>query len=62
MAMHKFCDTRSMPYKTRSDLRREPPPDYVRFCFADPAHADAFMAEFGGQGITIEPQNQSGLY
>jgi hypothetical protein len=53
--MHKFCDTRSIPYKTRSDLRREPISDYVRFCFAAPAHADAFMAEFGGERITIEP-------
>jgi hypothetical protein len=57
MAMHKFCDTRSMPCKTRSDLRRKPSSYYVRFCFADPAHANAFMAEFGGQRITIEPQN-----
>jgi hypothetical protein len=55
MAVHKFSDTRSMPYKTRSDLRREPPSDYVRFCFSDPAHTDAFMAEFGGKKITIEP-------
>jgi hypothetical protein len=55
MAMHKFCDTRSISYKTRSDLRREPISDYVRFCFGDPAHADAFMAEFGGERITIEP-------
>jgi hypothetical protein len=55
MAMHKFCDTRSMSYKTRSDLRREPIADYVRFCFGDAAHADAFMAEFGGERITIEP-------
>jgi hypothetical protein len=31
MAMHKFCDTRSMPYKTRSDLHRDPPSDYVLF-------------------------------
>jgi hypothetical protein len=59
--MHKFCDTRSMSYKTRSDfdLRREPISDYVRFCFSDPAHAAAFMAEFGGERITIElPQNR----
>jgi hypothetical protein len=33
-------------------LRREPPADFMRFCFADPAHADAFMAEFGGERIT----------
>jgi hypothetical protein len=54
MAMHKFCDTRSILYKTRSDLRRDPPSDYVRFCFSDPAHANAFMIEFGGARITIE--------
>jgi hypothetical protein len=61
MAMHKFCDTRSISYKTRSDLRCEPPADYVRFCFEDPAHADAFMTEFGGERITIEssPTNLS---
>jgi hypothetical protein len=46
---------RSMPYKTRDDLRREPPTDFMRFCFADPAHADKFLAEFGGERITIEP-------
>lgn len=53
MAMHKFCDTRSMPYKTRPDLRRAPPIDFMRFCFADPAHADAFLTEFGGERITL---------
>jgi hypothetical protein len=55
MAMHNFCDMRSILYKTRSDLRHEPISDYVRFCFGDPAHVDAFMAEFGGERITIEP-------
>jgi hypothetical protein len=54
-AMHKFCYTRSISYKTRSDSRREPMSDYVRFCFGDPTHADAFMTEFGGDRITIEP-------
>jgi hypothetical protein len=54
MAMHKLCDARSMPYKTRCDLRCEPISDYVRFCFGDPTHADAFMAGFGGEQITIE--------
>jgi hypothetical protein len=55
MAMHKFCDTRSMPYKTHADLCREPPADFLRFCFANPAHADVFIAEFGGERITVEP-------
>jgi hypothetical protein len=53
--MHEFYDTRSMLYKTRSDLRRESISDYIGFCFRDPGHADAFMAEFGGERITIEP-------
>jgi hypothetical protein len=54
MTMHKFCTTHAMPYKTHADLRRDPPADYVRFCFADPTHADVFLAEFGGERITIE--------
>jgi hypothetical protein len=61
MAMHKFRVTRSMSYKTRSDLRRDPPADYMRFCFADPTHADAFMVEFGGERITIEPRKPPSL-
>jgi hypothetical protein len=28
---------------------------YVRFCFADPAHADAFREEFGGERLTTAP-------
>jgi hypothetical protein len=28
---------------------------YVRFCFADPGHADAFRERFGGQRITVFP-------
>jgi hypothetical protein len=45
----------TIPYKTHADFRRDPPADYVRFCFADPAHADAFLAEFGSEKITIQP-------
>ena len=26
-----------------------------RFCFADPAHADAFRKEFGGERLTTPP-------
>ena len=28
---------------------------YVRFCFADPAHADAFRERFGGERLTTPP-------
>jgi hypothetical protein len=50
-----ILDSRSMPYNTRADLRRESPADFIGFCFADPAHANAFLAEFGGEQITTEP-------
>jgi hypothetical protein len=30
---------------------------YVRFCFADPAHARAFRAEFGGERTKIRGEN-----
>jgi hypothetical protein len=28
---------------------------YVRYCFADPAHADAFRDRFGGKRLTAKP-------
>jgi hypothetical protein len=28
--------------------------NFIRFCFDDPAHADAFAAQFGGERITLE--------
>lgn len=56
MTMHQFSTTHTMPYKTRGDLRRDPPADYMRFCSADPAHAEAFPAQFGGERIAIEPR------
>jgi hypothetical protein len=28
---------------------------YVRYCFADPAQADAFRERFGGERITVSP-------
>ena len=55
-AMHQFCTTHAMPYMTRVELRGNPPSRYIRFCFDDPVHADAFLAEFGGERITIEPR------
>jgi hypothetical protein len=29
---------------------------YVRYCFADPVHADAFHQRFGGERITSPPR------
>ena len=54
-AMHQFCTTHALPYMTRVELRGDPPSRYIRFCFDDPAHADAFLAEFGGERTTTEP-------
>jgi hypothetical protein len=30
---------------------------YVRYCFADPAHADAFRGQFGGERTTTPPRH-----
>ena len=32
---------------------------YVRYCFADPAHADAFRDRFGGERLTGKPSRRS---
>ena len=55
MDMYTFCDAHAMPYRTHADGRYEPvPSDQIRFCFTDPAHADAFHAKFDGERITVE--------
>jgi hypothetical protein len=61
IAMQQFCRTHAMRYMLRADLRGDPPANYVRFCFTDPTHADAFLAEFGGERITIEPHKPPSL-
>lgn len=52
IAMHQFCTAHAMQYTTGVELRGDPPSKYIRFCFTDPVHADAFVAEFGGERIT----------
>jgi hypothetical protein len=51
-AMHKFIVPLSASprggYVRRFDL------DYIRFAFADPAHADAFQLRFGGRQVTVK--------
>jgi hypothetical protein len=44
MAMYAWRDSDGLPYRTRSDQRRESA-DYVRFCLAEPAHIEAFTVE-----------------
>jgi hypothetical protein len=56
MAMRRFCNARALPYKTRPDRRHQPPGVYMRFCFQNAAHADAFHTEFGGERFVIEPR------
>ena len=29
---------------------------YVRYCFADPIHADAFCDQFGGEWLNAKPR------
>jgi hypothetical protein len=53
-AMNEFCRTHGYPYVTRGigKLRIERGCDGMRWCFTDPAHADDFQKQFGGERIT----------
>ena len=51
MGMHAFCRERAMPYHSKSDHRDVG--DFTRFCFSDPAHANAFNDGFGGERIML---------
>ena len=44
-AMHDWHDTRGIP-AVRGQSPRENGRDYIRWCFADPAVAEAFASEF----------------
>jgi hypothetical protein len=35
----------------RGQVRNDDGQFYVRYCFADPAHADAFCGRFGGERV-----------
>lgn len=47
-AMHGFCGTRGFEYATKGGTW-EPPRETTTFSFKDPAGADAFHREFGGE-------------
>jgi hypothetical protein len=51
MEMHAFCRGARARYYTKVDRREGS--NFTRFCFDDPADADAFAAQFGGERITI---------
>jgi hypothetical protein len=51
MGMHAFCSEQAMPYHTKSDHRDIG--DFTLFCFADPAHANAFTVGFGGERVML---------
>ena len=44
-AMHDWRDARGIP-AVRGQSQRENGRDYIRWCFADPAIAEAFASEF----------------
>ena len=46
--MDSFCRARSLPSRTREDMR-----GYLRYCFAKTAHAELFADEFGGDRINV---------
>jgi hypothetical protein len=53
-AMDAFCRAREYQYATRGigKLRIERGRDGMRWCFTDPAHADDFQKQFGGERVT----------
>jgi hypothetical protein len=50
----EFC--RDLSLAPRGLSRRKNNTDYNVWCFADPAHADAFQARFGGERQTVRPR------
>ena len=56
--MHEFCYTRRhcQPRDRRSHVLGVL--EHARFCFADRADADAFVAKFGGVRIRIKPRHR----
>jgi len=53
--MDAFCREHDWPYAHRGigKLRRLRESDTTRYCFTDPAHADAFQAAFGGERVAL---------
>jgi hypothetical protein len=49
---NKFC--RRLSLSPRGHCRRRNDVDYNIWCFADPAHANAFQARFGGERLTAK--------
>ena len=58
-----FCRGRGFVVATRriGKRRRERGSDAVRYCFADPAHADAFLARFGGDRVALPAKKPPAL-
>lgn len=58
--MHEFCHARrhcQPPDRRRRVLEVV---EYTRFCFADHADADAFVAKFGGVRVRTKPKHRDG--
>lgn len=50
----EFC--RDLSLSPRGHCQRKMDVDYNIWCFADPAHADAFQERFGGERLTAKVQ------
>jgi hypothetical protein len=57
-AMHDLCAERGI--RSRAFTHRKEGEFYIRWCFADPAMAVAFAAEFGGSIPTNTRHDSSG--
>jgi hypothetical protein len=49
--MHEFRRELAMNYRTQTGQRKGG--DFIRYCFADPVHADSFANKFGGERNTV---------
>jgi hypothetical protein len=56
LEMNDFCRENAMIYRTQTDHRKGG--DFIRYCFADPAHADTFAGKFRGERSSVVPHDR----
>jgi hypothetical protein len=55
--VHAFCRGLSVAPRGGRSARRDDR-DWLRYCFATPADADAFHARFGGRRVTVRDEGR----
>jgi hypothetical protein len=51
LVMHEFCRELAMNYRTQTGQRKGG--DFIRYCFAEPVHADTFASKFRGERSAV---------